>query len=349
MDVRFVIRSPSGKRRNGVVPLPVLVGRGDEAKIRIPQDSVSRRHCEFVERDGHVWIRDLGSTNGTLLEGKRIQPNVDTPVSSGGTVSVGDVHIRVEYAMPRSGDDDRTILLKRLPDADADEPTAAGHPQVIELGAAADETQSDAGEPLEMEAAETTAFEPAADAEPPAVAGDESADLEVESVERDADDFAFLSAADSAGPIAEPSAAATAGDGQQEDLQVESAEPDADDFAFLSAAAATDPPAAVSQPAPAEKPAQKPRAAGKPAAAKLPPPASQSPGKPAAKASPPAAAKPAPEVPAKPPAAADGDGFGFLAAAPESPEEELPAWPTGAEEPAPVDDDDLNDFFKSLS
>ncbi|NBW86835.1 MAG: FHA domain-containing protein, partial [Planctomycetia bacterium] len=168
MDVRFVIRSPSGKRRNGVVPLPVLVGRGEEAKIRIPQDAVSRRHCQFVERDGHVYIRDLGSTNGTLLDGKRVQPDVDTPVSSGGTVSVGDVQIRVEYTAPRAADDDRTILLKRLPDVDVAEAADADQPGVIELGAASDETQSDAGQPFEIEPQAAEPSAPVAAVEPAA-------------------------------------------------------------------------------------------------------------------------------------------------------------------------------------
>ena len=338
MDVRFVIRSPSGKRRNGVVPLPVLVGRGEEAKIRIPQDSVSRRHCEFVERDGHVWIRDLGSTNGTLLDGKRVQPNVDTPVSSGGTVSVGDVQIRVEYAMPRAGDDDRTILLKRLPDVDRAGAADAEHPGLIELGAAADETQSDAGPPLEMEATETEPIEtPAAGVEPPVATTAGPADNDIEAADPGGEDFAFLSAADTAAS-AEPAGDVTAGNGQEE---VEATEPSTEDFAFLSAADPAAPPATTAQPVPPAKPAESP-AAAKPTA------------KPAAK---PAVAKPpaqpsatsASGVPSEPLAQADGDDFTFLAADPAPPAEQLPAWPTGAEEPAPVDEDDLNDFFKSLS
>lgn len=331
MDVRFVIRSPSGKRRNGVVPLPVLVGRGDEAKIRIPQDSVSRRHCEFVERDGHVCIRDLGSTNGTLLDGKRIRPNVDTPVSSGGTVGVGDVQIRVEYAMPTAEDADRTILLTSVPDME-DEAATGVEPPVIELGAATDETQSDAGEPLEPESMEPEILEAAA-VEPSAP----------------------LDAVGPADPGAEP------------------AEPDPDDFAFLSAPAPVPPPAAPAKPTPTRKPAAQaaakkpvspaaPPAAGSPAKTASTPPVKPAAGpsakpaaKPAAKPVAKPAAKPAPAAaapdaaePAAPPPAADADDFGFLGG-PAAPAEQPPAWPAAAEEPAPVDEDDLNDFFKSLS
>jgi hypothetical protein len=362
MDVRFVIRSPSGKRRNGVVPLPVLVGRGEEAKIRIPQDAVSRRHCQFVERDGHVYIRDLGSTNGTLLDGKRVQPDVDTPVSSGGTVSVGDVQIRIEYAAPRAADDDRTILLKRLPDADVAEAADAEHPGFIELGAASDETQSDAGQPFEIEPQAAEPIAPVAVAEPPApmAAGAEPTERAVEPAEAGAEDFAFLSAENPGASPDEPSTAATAGSGR-DDREVETAEPNAGDFAFLSAADAGAPPAVPAKPAPpaqtppaAAKPAAKPTAkpavkpaakpAGKPSAAA---PAAQSPAKTPAPAKP--AAKPDPQVPAVPPGAAEGDDFGFLAAAPASTDEAPAEWPIGAEEPAPVDEDDLNDFFKSLS
>lgn len=97
MEVRLVILSPSGKHRTLVKRLPILVGRADEAKLRISQDCVSRRHCEFRERDGEVVIRDLTSTNGTIIDGEQIVPEEDRPVRPGAVVKVGGATFRVEY------------------------------------------------------------------------------------------------------------------------------------------------------------------------------------------------------------------------------------------------------------
>ena len=42
--------------------------------IELSDESVSRRHVEIVEKDGHYQLRDLGSTNGTMLDDDRIMP-----------------------------------------------------------------------------------------------------------------------------------------------------------------------------------------------------------------------------------------------------------------------------------
>ena len=64
-----------GKPRNTVKMLPLgdcLIGRGDECQVRTNSPLVSRQHClVHVTKDSAV-LRDLGSTNGTLVNGKRI-------------------------------------------------------------------------------------------------------------------------------------------------------------------------------------------------------------------------------------------------------------------------------------
>lgn len=117
MDVRFVFKSSSGKPRIHSKRLPVLVGRSDapEIKLRIPKDSVSRRHCEFFRDEaGQVCIRDLESTNGTFVDGRQLEPRVATPVSTGSVVKLGNVGFRVEYQVGpvvRSPHDSDTIPI----------------------------------------------------------------------------------------------------------------------------------------------------------------------------------------------------------------------------------------------
>jgi serine/threonine protein kinase len=57
---------------------PIIVGRLPASSIvldRPGQRFVSRRHCEIIFRDGRVLIRDLGSANGTFLDGRQIDAN----------------------------------------------------------------------------------------------------------------------------------------------------------------------------------------------------------------------------------------------------------------------------------
>jgi predicted component of type VI protein secretion system len=74
-----------------------MLGRGEEAKFRIQHDLVSRRHCEFFERQGQVYVRDLGSTNGTFLNDEQVPASTKTAVSPGAVVRVGGLSFAVDY------------------------------------------------------------------------------------------------------------------------------------------------------------------------------------------------------------------------------------------------------------
>ena len=57
----------------------VVVGRHHRCDVRIPSPRVSRRHCCLTpDRDG-VLVRDLGSTNGTRINGERVAEGVLRP------------------------------------------------------------------------------------------------------------------------------------------------------------------------------------------------------------------------------------------------------------------------------
>ena len=77
-------------------PPAMVVGRGTEADVRINDPGVSRRHIEFgVEPhpDGiRVSVRDLGSTNGMLVDGHRVS---STGVHDGSVVKIGNTTMTV--------------------------------------------------------------------------------------------------------------------------------------------------------------------------------------------------------------------------------------------------------------
>jgi pSer/pThr/pTyr-binding forkhead associated (FHA) protein len=97
MIVRFVVVEPESKKGCHTVRLPLVVGRSREAKFRIQQERVSRRHCQFTAEDGVVFVRDLGSTNGTHLEGTVVPADHPLRVPPGGLVRVGSIGFLVEY------------------------------------------------------------------------------------------------------------------------------------------------------------------------------------------------------------------------------------------------------------
>lgn len=50
-----------------------VVGRKDDADLRLDHKSVSKLHCIIVKTDGLLLLRDLGSTNGTRVNGQRVR------------------------------------------------------------------------------------------------------------------------------------------------------------------------------------------------------------------------------------------------------------------------------------
>lgn len=50
-----------------------VIGRNDDCDIRFDTKSISKLHCVLVKTDGLVLVRDLGSTNGTRVNGKRVR------------------------------------------------------------------------------------------------------------------------------------------------------------------------------------------------------------------------------------------------------------------------------------
>ena len=73
----------------------LTIGRGGQNDIALPQDEfVSARHARFEPRRDGVWLQDLGSTNGTYLNGVRLEK--PRRLSSGDVVRVGDTDLRFE-------------------------------------------------------------------------------------------------------------------------------------------------------------------------------------------------------------------------------------------------------------
>jgi pSer/pThr/pTyr-binding forkhead associated (FHA) protein len=73
--------------------LPIVVGRAPDSSLVVRDARVSRMHARFDMIDGVLFLRDLGSRNGTLLNARPI--DVPVPVHEGDEIDVGDVRIVV--------------------------------------------------------------------------------------------------------------------------------------------------------------------------------------------------------------------------------------------------------------
>src|SRR5215475_13015369 len=76
-----------------------LVGRKEDCDLRLDHKSVSKLHCVLVKTDGLLLLRDLGSTNGTRVNGQRIRRAALLP-NDKITIANFSFHIQVGEDLP---------------------------------------------------------------------------------------------------------------------------------------------------------------------------------------------------------------------------------------------------------
>jgi pSer/pThr/pTyr-binding forkhead associated (FHA) protein len=94
MDVNLVLLKKNGSRK--VFPLPseiTTIGRRRSCDLHIPLASVSKKHCQLHLDSGVLKLRDLGSRNGTNLNGKPVDEAV---IQSGDLIEVGPLKFQVQ-------------------------------------------------------------------------------------------------------------------------------------------------------------------------------------------------------------------------------------------------------------
>jgi hypothetical protein len=59
-----------------ITKFPFIIGRAPSCQLRPASEIISKQHCAFLVHKGKAYLRDLGSRNGTLINGKRVQKTV---------------------------------------------------------------------------------------------------------------------------------------------------------------------------------------------------------------------------------------------------------------------------------
>ncbi|MFO0804810.1 MAG: FHA domain-containing protein [Gemmataceae bacterium] len=98
MKVSLVVAS--GVHQGKVVPIigpQFLVGRDPQCQLRPASQAVSKQHCAVIVRDGKVYLKDFGSTNGTTLNEVVVQGE-ERLLHNNDSVKIGplDFFIRIE-------------------------------------------------------------------------------------------------------------------------------------------------------------------------------------------------------------------------------------------------------------
>src|SRR5438445_196252 len=117
----------------------IVVGRKDECDLRLDHKSVSKMHCIIVKTDGLLLLRDLGSTNGTRVNGQRVRRAALLPNDQ---LNIANYKFRIflgpddaaempaEEHTQRINSDDVAALLRRVKDQKGNEDNMADSAEI---------------------------------------------------------------------------------------------------------------------------------------------------------------------------------------------------------------------------
>jgi len=144
MQAVLVMFRNDGERRSFSISREMtVIGRRQDCDLMIPLGEISRKHCRIIRDGDSLRLEDLGSSNGTFHNGKRVQ---EATLAAGDTIQVGPVSFVVQMdgvpaddeIQPRTSaaaiaDEDE---LETLPEDDMERTPAT---ELDDLGAGGDE------------------------------------------------------------------------------------------------------------------------------------------------------------------------------------------------------------------
>jgi pSer/pThr/pTyr-binding forkhead associated (FHA) protein len=100
MEVSLIVLNGVHKGRQIPVTTPTfMIGRGKQCQLRPVRQDVGRQHCAVLVKGERVFLRDFGSTNGTILN-KNTLVEGDVALSDGDVFDVGPLQFRVAITSP---------------------------------------------------------------------------------------------------------------------------------------------------------------------------------------------------------------------------------------------------------
>jgi len=98
--LRLAVELPDGNRTSLVITKSMLksgavLGRAGSADLAINGGKISRQHAKIYQEDRKLMVKDMGSTNGTKLNGKPLRPHQPTQINSSSRLELGSVKIKL--------------------------------------------------------------------------------------------------------------------------------------------------------------------------------------------------------------------------------------------------------------
>lgn len=119
MDYRLVV--VRGRSTSEAVPLSdgiTVVGRQEDCQLRIASSQVSRRHCEIFEKKGLLLVKDLGSSNGTFVNGKKVEGQL--VLEHGDELTIGPIKFKIDQISKSAGQPVKKAADTAIGDSPAD-------------------------------------------------------------------------------------------------------------------------------------------------------------------------------------------------------------------------------------
>jgi pSer/pThr/pTyr-binding forkhead associated (FHA) protein len=129
--VLVMFRSDGERRSFSMARDMTVIGRREDCDLRIPLGEVSRKHCRILRDGDSLKLEDLGSSNGTFLNGQRVQEAILSP---GDTLQVGPVVFVLQIDGQPSDDELRPVTMDAAAAAGAEVGEDAGTLEPHDLG-----------------------------------------------------------------------------------------------------------------------------------------------------------------------------------------------------------------------
>lgn len=109
-----VVQGDGVQRAVELTEEPLVLGRDPARPFHLAQEEISRSHCEVRLASGRVFVRDLASTNGTYVDGRRVEGHVQ--LRKGSHLQLGRFVLRHEMLTPEEVARE-TVLARELDEA----------------------------------------------------------------------------------------------------------------------------------------------------------------------------------------------------------------------------------------
>ena len=86
-----------GEKKGATIDLDeeLIIGRGEKCRLILDDTYVSTVHARIFAKGDTYMLEDLGSTNGTYVNGRRINPHVEESLNHGDILALGKLKIQV--------------------------------------------------------------------------------------------------------------------------------------------------------------------------------------------------------------------------------------------------------------